>query len=235
MNNNNYPSANRDFIFIDESGDPGKVDREDTSDFYMVTALHVTDISMRKLIDHFVRLRYFKGFNKEIKNVYKDKKLLKILLDIYEWINQNNDVYFTSSFLEKNNYSGPYLSEESYGGYNPKYFRNYILKRTLEGHFCKYKPLSKEIEIVIDRFCSKKENEVELFRYLREGEFLPEILHLVQVDSRYTEGIQLTDLLCRVVKAEKIDNWEVFKNKDLNFVNDICLNKIPRNYPNNIN
>lgn len=224
----------RDFLFIDESGDPGKADLKDSSDFYMVMILHVTDISLRELTDHFCRLRYFKTFNKELKNIYKDKDLLEKLLDIYKWISNKENVFCSSVYLQKEDYKGPYLSEDSYGGYDPQKFRNFILSKALERHFYLIEVLSNELEIVIDRFYSKKEKEEELFKYLQGNNKLPNILNLEQVDSRYVEGVQLVDLLGNILRAKIIDGWSDLDNEELDFCEKTCLNFIPKKYPQKI-
>jgi len=226
--------AKRDFIFIDESGDPGKKELSGSSDYYMLTALHVTDNSIRKLTEHFCRLRYFRGLNKELKNIYKDPVLLKIIFDIYSWIGESKEVFCTSGYIQKVNYTGPYLSKDRYGGYDPQKFRNYILRRVLERHFFLQGSLSTELEVVIDRVYPDYEMERDLLDYLEGNYNLPAILHLVQVDSRYVEGIQLCDLISRVIKAKCLDRWDNISEDDLKFAETICLNQIPKGFPDQI-
>lgn len=221
----------RDFIFIDESGDPGHQRLQGSSDHYMVTALHVTNISIREMTGHFSRMRYLQGLTKELKEVYKNPVLLKFVLHIYAWLKESYDVACTSGYLEKSKYTGPYLSENGYGGYDPQKFRNYILRRVLERHFHIHQVLSEEVEIVIDRFHDNTETESELFKYLGDNYNLPNILHLVQVDSRYVEGIQLSDLITRVIKAKKVDDWQDIDSNDLDFAEIVCLNQIPKGFP----
>lgn len=221
----------RDFIFLDESGDSGKAKLEDSSDFYMTTALHVTDISLREMINQLSRIRYFQGLDKEIKNIHKDDTILSVLMDILEWISNDQDIFVTSAYLEKVNYEGPYLHEDSYGGYDSKKFMKFIIRRTLERHFYTNEQLSPELEIVIDRFLLKKEDELAILGYLKDNYSLPEINYLVQVDSRYSDAIQLVDLIGRIIKAKHLDGWEDLEIYKLNFAEVICLNEIPYDFP----
>jgi hypothetical protein len=207
---------------------------EGTSQYYGVTLLHVTDVSLREMTEHFCRMRYFNGLNKELKDIHKNPTLLRFVCDIYEWLRNKNEAFCTSVYLQKDEYTGPYLSEAGYGGYDPQKFRNYVFRRALEYHFHKHTEHTEEIEIVIDRYDGSNTAEADLFAYLQGNYNIPNILHLVQVDSRYVEGIQLADLLSRTIKAKKVDEWSTIADGDLDFAEIVCLNQIPKTFPNKI-
>lgn len=225
------PDPKRDYVFIDESGDPGKPSEQDSTNYYMVHALHLTDLSMRGMFEHLNRLRYFQGKNKEIKNIYNDPTIRKILIDIFNWADDEDDVFATSVYIDKDSYEGPYLHESSPRGCNPRYFRSFMIRRALERHFYTNEKRSSELEIVIDRFISSREREDDLISYLKENLNLPNILHVVQVDSRYSDPIQLVDVLGGLVQAKYIKGWDDLESNSLDFVELICLNEIPRGYP----
>ncbi len=227
-------NAKRDFVFIDESGDPGEPGKEDASDYYMVNALHLTDSTLQDMFNRLNHLRYFHKLEGELKNVHKNPRILKSLLDISEWFHRINGIFMTSTYLNKTSYEGPYLHNDSPRGRNPKYFRNFIISKTLERHFYKNQTLSApepELEIVIDRFVSKKEDQDNLVNYLKKNRKLPSILHVVQVDSRYSDPIQIVDLFGRLLKAKHIDGWKDLEDYDFGFIETVCLNRIPREYP----
>ncbi|MFB6290742.1 MAG: DUF3800 domain-containing protein [Candidatus Bipolaricaulia bacterium] len=222
----------RDFVFIDESGNDGEPGREGASDYYMVNALHLTDSTLQDMFKRLNHLRYFHKLDGELKNEHKDPKIRNSLLDISEWFHSIDGIFMTSGYLDKTSYEGPYLHKGSPRGRNPKYFRNFIISKTLERHFHKNQTLSPEpeLEIVIDRFIENKEDEENLVNYLRTRN-LPDILHVVQVDSRYSDPIQIVDLFGRLLKAKYVDGWEKLEDYDFDFVEVVCLNHIPREYP----
>lgn len=224
----------RDFVFIDESGNDGEPEKEGASDYYMVNALHLTDSTLQDIFNHLNSLRYFHKLDGELKNVHRDSKIRTSLLDISEWFHGVNGFSMTSTYLDKKSYEGPYLYKDGPRGRNPKYFRNFIISKTLERHFYKNQTLSSpepELEIVIDRFIEKKEDEENLVNYLRENRNLPSMSHIVQVDSRYSDPIQIVDLFGRLLKAKYIDGWGDLEDYDFDFVEVVCLNHIPREYP----
>ena len=53
----------RDFLFVDESGDPGTF-----SPYYILGLLHVTDVSLKELNVHLGAMRYFGSVKREIKS-----------------------------------------------------------------------------------------------------------------------------------------------------------------------
>jgi len=55
--------AKRDFLFIDESGEPG-----DVTDYYIMGLIHVTDESLKKMNIHLGAFRYFGTIKKELKS-----------------------------------------------------------------------------------------------------------------------------------------------------------------------
>lgn len=224
----------RDFVFIDESGNDGEPEKEGASDYYMVNALHLTDLTLQGMFNRLNHLRYFHKLDGELKNVHKNPKIRNSLLDISEWFHGVNGFSMTSTYLDKRCYKGPYLHKDSPRGRNPKYFRNFIIGKTLERHFYKNQTLSSpdpELEIIIDRFIENKEDEENLVNYLKKKCNLPSILHIVQVDSRYSDPIQIVDLFARLLKVKYVDGWGVLEEYDFDFVEVVCLNHIPREYP----
>ena len=99
--------AKRDFIFIDESGEPG----EETP-YYIQGLLHITDESLKKINIHLGAFRYFGDIRGELKSTRlsqsQKEKLLTILKDS---IKNNFFIAATSVFVNKERYEGHYLKE----------------------------------------------------------------------------------------------------------------------------
>jgi len=194
--------AKRDFIFIDESGEPGK-----ETPYYIQGLLHITDKSLKKINVHLGALRYFGNIRAELKSTKLNKLQKEKLLDILECsIENNNFVKASSVFVNKENYKGKYLKKGQGVSKDATHFEHFIMRRLLEFHFQKNKPQSNEIEIVIDRYHSSELKEQQMRNYLRKlssFDLLPNFLHIIQVDSRYVELLQITDWIAGAVK-EKI-------------------------------
>lgn len=191
----------RDFIFIDESGEPG----EETP-YYIQGLLHITDESLKKINIHLGAFRYFGNIRGELRSTRLNKLQKEKLLDILKCsIEDNNFVKASSVFVNKQNYKGNYLREGVGIPKDAGRFRHFVIRRLLEFHFENYKAQSDEIEIVIDRFHSNELKEQQMRNYLRKLsslKILPNFLHITQADSRYLELLQITDWVAGSVKEK---------------------------------
>lgn len=194
--------AKRDFIFIDESGEPG----EETP-YYIQGLLHITDESLKKINVHLGAFRYFGNIRGELKSTKLNKLQKEKLLDILECsIENNNFVKASSVFVNKENYKGNYLKEKPDIPKDATRFRHFMIRRLLEFHFQNNKSQSNEVEIVIDRFHSDEFKEQQMRNYLRKlssiNNLLPNFLHIIQADSRYLELLQVADWIAGSVKEK---------------------------------
>jgi hypothetical protein len=182
----------RDFLFIDESGDPGLF-----TDYYIVGILHVTDVDIKKLNVDLGAFRYFGNVNAELKSgstkPFRKERLLQIL--------KNSDAKMSASYIIKSEYEGPFLGKES------NKFRHYILRQAIFEHFKVYNAESNEIEVIIDRF-ENEHFESTLRSYLRVNKFnpLPSLLHIIMADSRYVDLLQVADWVAGCVKDKFFKN-----------------------------
>ncbi len=193
----------RDFIFIDESGEPG----EETP-YYIQGLLHITDDSLKKINIHLGAFRYFGNIKSELKstklNPLQREKLLAILKCT---IRDTAFVKASSVFANKQNYKGHYLTDKIGIPKDGTRFRHLMIRRLLEFHFQNYPQQSNEIEIIIDRFHSNDTKEQQMKNYLKklgspELAFLPNFLHIIQADSRYLELLQVVDWIAGSVKEK---------------------------------
>jgi len=197
----------RRFIFIDESGDPGFPGLSDT---YQLNILVVDDDKVPDIEREISLYKYFLDHHGELKNKtnIKNQQIKNLLIKV----NCLKGVNFFHTRIVKDSYTGSHKNK-------PTFFRNMLIKRMLQA-LRKQNILSDDIgiEIVIDRYISSFDQELDLKKYLNDGYNLPKFLHIEQVDSRYCQLIQILDVLGTFSVKEDI---QVGSFIDL----DMCLKK----------
>lgn len=211
----------RIFIFIDESGDAGNHEHPSSSQYYQLNIVVATREMLWKIALGFSRFRYFTDAEKEIDKYLRWEKTRKIITDIFSMLACNVWVHFLAFRIEKQRYIWPY--------YNPldsKKFRNFIIRMALEKTYLNvFFPTSwsrletisdaESVEIVVDRFLDNPEDARNLEEYLKWNYNLKKILHITQIDSEYSEHMQCTDVLGKIIKKHIENNGKI---EDLNFV-----------------
>lgn len=187
-----------DYLFIDESGDPGN-GQGDSSDYYAELVLHIHDEGFPQLMTHITNWRYIRRVMTEQKKLPRGPDLETFIRPLSE-LQQANIMSCSSVYLIKDKYSGPYLKVSSPRGENPISFRNFIHRQLLEHHFSINQPATANIELVFDRFEMSQEALKNLEDYLRENYRLPDIKHITHADSLYTEALQVTSQLVNQIK-----------------------------------
>lgn len=202
------PLPKRDFLFIDESGDPGSF-----SDYYILAVIHLTDLSLKDINLHLGAMRYFGNIRREMKSGRLSKEQKERLTAILSTVNDQCFVRASAVYIEKKDFEGAYLKDKP--GYPQSFnkFKNLMLRRLLEVHFGRGKPQTNEIELVIDRFQLNETLEQQMRNYLRidKHKILPAFIHITQADSRYVELLQIADWISGAVKEK------FFTDKDRNF------------------
>jgi hypothetical protein len=198
------------YIFIDESGDPGKlVDDASNSRCYSELALQVSNLNINTLYEHLINWRYVKRISREVKSLPNgvDKKRFIEPIAIMQ---ESGVIKCSCIYVDKTNYKGPYLNNAQ-----PLKFRNYIHRNLLEHHFSKYPSITDEnIELVFDRFEMSKEEIQNMENYLTKNWNLPNFKYITHVDSIYCEILQLTSQLVNMIKDLKSDKTDQeFKNR----------------------
>ena len=203
-------SKGRIFLFVDETGDPGHPDQTSSSRYYQLNIAIIHRESLAQLYKHFSAFRYFKDTGKELKRYTKDSK---VLAGVFSDLVHKHNVIFVSFILEKKNYTGPYLKKinKSAFAYDPNKFRNFVVRRSFEHIFSKLvsiNPENNNVEIVFDRYLESETDEESLKKYLRGNYRLPAFEKIVQVDSEYSEAVQVSDFIGRFVKEHCFDGNE---------------------------
>ncbi len=193
------PPPKRDFIFIDESGDPGSF-----SDYYILALLHITDVSLKDINLHLGAMRYFGSVRRELKSSRVTPDQRDQLSRIFTHAQKNAFIRASAIYVSKSEYQGIYLTDKPDRSANPVYFQNLMARRLLEHHFSLFNPQSQEVEIVFDRFFRSNSLETKMQHYLRSNKHgrLPAFLHITQADSRYVELLQVADWIAGLVKEK---------------------------------
>ncbi len=200
----------RVFLFIDETGDPGHPESTSSSRYYQLNITITHRDSLASLHKHLAAFRYFKDSGKELKRHTRDTKLLA---GIFTDLHKKSDVVFLSFILDKEKYTGPYLNKigKTAFTYDSNKFRNFVVRRSFEYIFENLIEIDKEannVEVVFDRYLESEKDEESLKAYLRGNYRLPALEKIVQVDSEYSEAVQVSDFIGRFVKEHCFDNNE---------------------------
>jgi hypothetical protein len=201
----------RDFVFVDEHGDPG-LPATGSSHFACI-ALHLTDLGVPHLVDCFAHLRFFRGVHKELKELDRDPVLRPRLVTMFAELASEHAVSFSVAYLDKACYTGPYLEP----GSGTK-FRNFQLRRLLEWHFKHGLPVTSECELVLDRHSHSPSQLQNLVEYLNGNFNLPNFSAITAVDSRYVEMIQVADLCLRLFRRKELEKKKDYQSLNLGFV-----------------
>jgi hypothetical protein len=190
----------RVFIFIDETGDPGHPSNKSSSRYFQLNMTLIHRDSLHHLNRHLSAFRYFKNSGKELKRHVRDFKILvEVLIDLA----YKHNVLFMSFLLEKEKYV-----ENDTLNFTPNDIRNFMLKNSLEYIFSEIVYINSElnnIELVFDRYLESESDELNLKRYLRRNNLLPKLEKITQVDSEYSDSVQVSDYIGKFVKECYID------------------------------
>ena len=200
----NIHNHERKFLFIDETGDPGHPSQRDSSRYFQINIISVYRSDIKSLIKHFYRFRYFSDNYKELKR-YHTHETKNLLLDLVKLCTTHASFY--SFCLDKEKYLKHHLKniEMREKLFDPKKFRNFIFRNSLETWYKKEYPtdaVQGDIEVIIDRFIDNENEEDNLKSYLRNNYKLPPFLHITQIDSDCSEMIQIVDLVGKIVKRK---------------------------------
>jgi hypothetical protein len=204
----------RIFVFIDESGDPGRPDLRDSSSFYQLNIVAAARSDLQTISQHLSRFRYFLDADKEFKR-YIAPRHKKKLCEISEICSKSAGIDLAIFHTTKSDYIGHYLnaSNKKYS-YNPRKFKNYFVRKSLEHLFRELLPTNVEelykkgleIKLVFDRFLESDEDEYDFKEYLKsDTRKLPSLLHITQVDSDYSDHVQFADYLGKLAKDYLVD------------------------------
>jgi hypothetical protein len=197
----------KNYIFVDEAGDPGppfSIDKDGNkaptgaSSFYIITALCIDENKMFLLEHRIMEIKVSFGYKKEIKSneislgLYEE--LLKILNEL--------DIKIYYRLIDKNNYKGKFKVDDIPSLHN--IFDEYNVARAVA--FAIVENNLKEVDIVIDRTDRRRlDGKFDSFnsyliskvkKYIGKTESVPNgISHITHVDSKYVNAMQMSDIV----------------------------------------
>ena len=210
------------YIFVDESGDPGKPFETDaagdkiptgSSLFYILTAIYLDSIKLFTLENEIMEIRQKYGFRSEIKSTIIPLEMYKDLLDIINKIGVS--IYYR--LVDKKTYKGKFAVSGHTKLHN--IFDDYNLSKLVL--FTTKKQNLTGAELVIDRadrrmFNSDYFSSFDNYLFKRVNtKTIQRIKHITHVNSEYVNAMQLSDLVSGAIK-----DYFTGKNKDLRKVID---------------
>ncbi len=185
-----------DYIFVDESGDPGYALDQDSgrllsSTFYIGAALHLTDEAFKALNEHVAAFRYYTGMSRELKIPIERAEFTKLLDPIRALAEADMGIRASVVYLDKLAYTGSYLKPGGRRPQSPIKFRNFILRCLLEHHFQQFQLQSGQYDLVLDRVEMTLEETDNLRQYITGNVHIPTPVHITHAASIYVEGLQV--------------------------------------------
>ncbi len=186
----------QDFLFVDESGDPGySIDQNSgqllSSPFFVLAVLHICDDSIPQINRHVAAFRYFRSFDRELKLPAQQRFTGRLLEPIGQLAESDNNVWASVVYVDKEQYTGRYLKPTPEVRTDSLRFRNYVLRRLLRHHFSLYPLQSNQYDLVLDRIDMTAPDRENLAMYLRSRPDIPPPTYVTHASSVYVEGLQV--------------------------------------------
>ena len=219
-----------DFLFVDESGDPGFALDPQTggllsSSYYVSAVLHLCDDSFGGINKHVAAFRHFSGSNRELKIPPEREEYARFLSSIRMMSEAGKNIWASAVYLNKHDYNGAYLKPGGTRPANPTMFRNYVLRRLLEHHFDHYSLKSSQYDLVLGRIDLSAEQNMALMRYLSGNKNIPTPTHLTHASSIYVEGLQIVHHIANGYKDLAMDGHRVPQDLSLVRARNITTNQ----------
>ena len=185
-----------DYLFVDESGDPGyRLDPASgellSSPHYVAAVLHVTDDAFVHINRHMAAFRYYSGMNRELKLPRNQDTATRLLQPVAAMVESGVNVWASAVFMDKQRYSGGYLGPQSILPESPTKFRNFVLRLLLEHHFEQFPLKTEQYDLVLDRVEMTKGDRDNLELYLAQNLSIPTPRHVTHASSIYVDGLQI--------------------------------------------
>jgi len=213
--------SNLSYVFIDESGDPGKPYELDekgnkiptgASLYYILTALPLRSESLFALENEILNIKHKFGFKKEIKSTDVSLSLYKDLLKIIN--SQNLKIYYRC--VDKTTYKGKFAVDGNRKLHNV--FDEYNLTKLVK--FTAMKENFIDSEVIIDRadrrlLDGKFDNCNNYLMKTVNSKTIKRVGYVTHVSSEYVTVMQFTDLIGGAIKEHF-----TARNKELKLIID---------------
>jgi len=198
------------FVFVDETGDPGSDISKGASLYFGMALLSVKDKDYKALRLLLSQIHWLRGTAPSIELRRTYNKSLDLMRGLKELAN-HGVISASGLYINKEDYGGRYLTwsdvdvpptEWTY------YLRNYLLRHLLEFHFETVGTTDKPIDLVLDRVILTERQRENTYYYLnskteiplRESFAIPPVKHLTICDSEYVGGLEIAHVLADILK-----------------------------------
>ena len=162
-----------------------------SSPCYSLAALHVTDDSYSAITRHMAAFRYMKGFSRELKIPVDKPDFERLLEPIQTAAAEGATIQASAVYLDKRQYTGPYLKQDVPRDQNSVRFRNFILRCLLERHFARRPLISQDWDLVPGRVQLTDIQQAELREYLAGNQRIPTPTNFTHPSSIYVDGLRI--------------------------------------------
>ncbi len=198
------------FVFVDETGDPGSDISKGASLYFGMALLSVKDKDYKALRLLLSQIHWLRGTATSIELRRTYNKSLDLMRGLKELAN-HGVISASGLYINKEDYGGRYLTwsdvdvpptEWTY------YLRNYLLRHLLEFHFETVGTTDKPIDLVLDRVILTEGQRENTYAYLnsrtkiplREPFSIPPVAYLTICDSEYVGGLEIAHVLADILK-----------------------------------
>jgi len=198
------------FVFVDETGDPGSEVSKGASSFFGMALISVMDkdyIALRRLLS---QVHWLCGTASPISLGQHHVRASNLLRGLQE-LARNRIVSASGLYIIKECYGGRYMkwsdidvpsSEWRY------YLRNYLLRHLLEFHFAAIDTPSEPMDLILDRVLLTEIQRKNTIKYLNsktaiplmEPFKMPPVTFLTVADSQYVGGLEIAHVLSEILK-----------------------------------
>ncbi len=198
------------FVFVDETGEPGSDVSKGASLYFGMALLSVKDKDYEALRLLLSQVHWLSGTASSIGLGQESIRALNLLRGVQE-LARHKVVSASGLFINKENYGGRYLTwSDIYVPPSewPYYLCNYLLRHLLEFHFLEVNTRTEPVDLVLDRVLLSESQRKNTFEYLnsktaiplRQPFVIPTILHLTIADSEYVGGLEIAHVLADILK-----------------------------------
>jgi hypothetical protein len=198
------------FVFVDETGDPGSDISKGASLYFGMVLLSVEDKDYEALRLLLSQIHWLRGTATSIVLRRTYNKSLELMRGLKEFAS-HGVISASGLYINKKDYGGRYLkwsdvdvppTEWTY------YLRNYLLRHLLEFHFETLDPTTEPVDLVLDRVTLTETQRRNTYDYLnsktqiplRKSFSIPPVRYLTICSSEYVGGLEVSHVLADVLR-----------------------------------
>ncbi|MBI2852365.1 MAG: hypothetical protein HYX84_04605 [Chloroflexi bacterium] len=201
------------FVFVDETGDPGAEISKGASPYFGMVSLSVRDEHYEAVRLLLAQIHWLCGTAACLELGSSNPiRALNLLRGLRELV-RSEIISVSAMYIKKETYGGRYLT------WSPPdvplkewryYLRNYLLRHLLEFHFASPGSASEPVDLILDRVILTESQRKNTFDYLNSANSIPlrrkfeipSIEFLTLADSEYVGGLEIAHVMADVLKEQ---------------------------------